>query len=128
MRGSLTLALVPHPTGVCVAGYGGSDRNEILQLLPPPTLQAKETQVGAAAGVASQTQRVLASSGAVSDQKLKRIDHPAAVQLGGSLVVKSCCPADSVCRGSSISRCVNESFSWGKGKGEETRENKEGTG
>ncbi|KAM9205836.1 integrator complex assembly factor WDR73 [Mergus octosetaceus] len=29
---------------VCVAGYGSSDRNEILQLLPPPTLQAKETQ------------------------------------------------------------------------------------
>nr|XP_013046678.2 WD repeat-containing protein 73 isoform X1 [Anser cygnoides] len=42
--GSLTVPPVPHPTGVCVAGYGCSDRNEILQLLPPPTLQAKETQ------------------------------------------------------------------------------------
>ncbi|KAM9263218.1 integrator complex assembly factor WDR73 [Cariama cristata] len=29
---------------VCVAGYGQSGGNEILQLLPPPTLQAKETQ------------------------------------------------------------------------------------
>ncbi|KFW00544.1 WD repeat-containing protein 73, partial [Fulmarus glacialis] len=29
---------------VCVAGYGWSGGNEILQLLPPPTLQAKETQ------------------------------------------------------------------------------------
>uniref|UniRef100_A0A8B9P8N4 WD repeat domain 73 n=1 Tax=Apteryx owenii TaxID=8824 RepID=A0A8B9P8N4_APTOW len=29
---------------VCVAGYGHSGRNEILQLLPPPTLQVKETQ------------------------------------------------------------------------------------
>ncbi|NXT20487.1 WDR73 protein, partial [Syrrhaptes paradoxus] len=29
---------------VCVAGYGQSGRNEILQLLPPPTLQVKETQ------------------------------------------------------------------------------------
>uniref|UniRef100_A0A8C9EUE4 WD repeat domain 73 n=1 Tax=Pavo cristatus TaxID=9049 RepID=A0A8C9EUE4_PAVCR len=32
------------PQGVCVAGYGCSGRNEILQLLPPPTLQAKESQ------------------------------------------------------------------------------------
>ncbi|XP_062434574.1 WD repeat-containing protein 73 [Rhea pennata] len=29
---------------VCVAGYGHSGGNEILQLLPPPTLQSKETQ------------------------------------------------------------------------------------
>ncbi|XP_021239860.1 WD repeat-containing protein 73 isoform X2 [Numida meleagris] len=29
---------------VCVAGYGRSGRNEILQLLPPATLQAKESQ------------------------------------------------------------------------------------
>ncbi|XP_066065007.1 WD repeat-containing protein 73 isoform X2 [Chamaea fasciata] len=29
---------------VCVAGYGQSDRNEILQLIPPPTLLTKETQ------------------------------------------------------------------------------------
>ncbi|XP_071421182.1 WD repeat-containing protein 73 [Pithys albifrons albifrons] len=29
---------------VCVAGYGQSGGNEILQLIPPPTLQAKETQ------------------------------------------------------------------------------------
>ncbi|XP_064905791.1 WD repeat-containing protein 73 [Columba livia] len=29
---------------VCVAGYEDSGGNEILQLLPPPTLQAKETQ------------------------------------------------------------------------------------
>ncbi|XP_051464724.1 WD repeat-containing protein 73 [Apus apus] len=29
---------------VCVAGYGQSGGNEILQLLPPPTLQVKETQ------------------------------------------------------------------------------------
>ncbi|XP_052555304.1 WD repeat-containing protein 73 [Tympanuchus pallidicinctus] len=29
---------------VCVAGYECSGRNEILQLLPPPTLQAKENQ------------------------------------------------------------------------------------
>ncbi|XP_064361330.1 WD repeat-containing protein 73 isoform X2 [Dromaius novaehollandiae] len=29
---------------VCVAGYGHSGGNEILQLLPPPTLQVKETQ------------------------------------------------------------------------------------
>ncbi|XP_074672686.1 integrator complex assembly factor WDR73 isoform X2 [Strix aluco] len=29
---------------VCVAGYGQSDGNEILQLLPPPALQGKETQ------------------------------------------------------------------------------------
>ncbi|XP_040440229.1 WD repeat-containing protein 73 isoform X2 [Falco naumanni] len=29
---------------VCVAGYGQSGGNEILQLLPPPTLQAKKTQ------------------------------------------------------------------------------------
>ncbi|NXA38088.1 WDR73 protein, partial [Eudromia elegans] len=29
---------------ICVAGYGPSGGNEILQLLPPPTLQAKETQ------------------------------------------------------------------------------------
>ncbi|XP_059729505.1 WD repeat-containing protein 73 isoform X2 [Haemorhous mexicanus] len=29
---------------VCVAGYGQSDGNEILQLIPPPTLLTKETQ------------------------------------------------------------------------------------
>ncbi|NXF13551.1 WDR73 protein, partial [Smithornis capensis] len=29
---------------VCVAGYGQSGGNEILQLIPPPTLQAKESQ------------------------------------------------------------------------------------
>ncbi|NXK28638.1 WDR73 protein, partial [Arenaria interpres] len=29
---------------VCVAGYGQSGGNEILQLLPPPSLQVKETQ------------------------------------------------------------------------------------
>ncbi|XP_066196730.1 WD repeat-containing protein 73 isoform X2 [Sylvia atricapilla] len=29
---------------VCVAGYGRSDGNEILQLIPPPTLLTKETQ------------------------------------------------------------------------------------
>ncbi|NXP17082.1 WDR73 protein, partial [Scytalopus superciliaris] len=29
---------------VCVAGYGQSGGNEILQLIPPPSLQAKETQ------------------------------------------------------------------------------------
>ncbi|NXD85331.1 WDR73 protein, partial [Halcyon senegalensis] len=29
---------------ICVAGYGQSGGNEILQLLPPPTLQVKETQ------------------------------------------------------------------------------------
>lgn len=34
---------------VCVAGYGCAGRNEILQLLPPPALQAKESWVGAAA-------------------------------------------------------------------------------
>ena len=37
------------PKGVCVAGYGCAGRNEILQLLPPPALQAKESWVGAAA-------------------------------------------------------------------------------
>lgn len=41
----------PHQ-GVCVAGYGQSDGNEILQLIPPPTLLTKETQVGVAARVA----------------------------------------------------------------------------
>lgn len=51
---SLTMSLVlrAHPQGVCVAGYGQSGGNEILQLLPPPTLQVKETQVGVAAKVA----------------------------------------------------------------------------
>eukprot|EP00076_Gallus_gallus_P037173 XP_025002711.1 WD repeat-containing protein 73 isoform X2 [Gallus gallus] len=29
---------------VCVAGYGCAGRNEILQLLPPPALQAKESR------------------------------------------------------------------------------------
>ncbi|XP_009865560.1 PREDICTED: WD repeat-containing protein 73 [Apaloderma vittatum] len=45
-KSSLTMFLVlhTHPQGVCVAGYGQSGRNEILQLLPPPTLQVKETQ------------------------------------------------------------------------------------
>lgn len=41
----------PHQ-GVCVAGYGQSDGNEILQLIPPPTLLTKETQVGVAVRVA----------------------------------------------------------------------------
>lgn len=44
------------PKGVCVAGYGCAGRNEILQLLPPPALQAKESRVGAAA---ARTQRGL---------------------------------------------------------------------
>lgn len=47
------------PEGVCVAGYGQSGGNEILQLLPPPTLQLKETQVGAAARVAPETSVLL---------------------------------------------------------------------
>lgn len=42
----------PLHQGVCVAGYGQSDGNEILQLIPPPTLLTKETQVGVAAGAA----------------------------------------------------------------------------
>ncbi|NWR89713.1 WDR73 protein, partial [Furnarius figulus] len=33
-----------HGSRVCVAGYGQSGGNEILQLIPPPRLQAKETQ------------------------------------------------------------------------------------
>ncbi|XP_009986231.1 PREDICTED: WD repeat-containing protein 73 [Tauraco erythrolophus] len=40
----MCLVLYPHLQGVCVAGYGQSGGNEILQLLPPPTLQVKETQ------------------------------------------------------------------------------------
>jgi len=47
----MSLVCHPHLQGVCVAGYGQSGGNEILQLLPPPTLQAKETQVGVAARV-----------------------------------------------------------------------------
>lgn len=42
----------PPYQGVCVAGYGQSDGNEILQLIPPPTLLTKETQVGVAVRVA----------------------------------------------------------------------------
>ncbi|XP_014815026.1 PREDICTED: WD repeat-containing protein 73 isoform X2 [Calidris pugnax] len=40
----MSLVLHLHFQGVCVAGYGQSGGNEILQLLPPPSLQVKETQ------------------------------------------------------------------------------------
>ncbi|XP_009889324.1 PREDICTED: WD repeat-containing protein 73 [Charadrius vociferus] len=39
-----TVGLRAPSASVCVAGYGQSGGNEILQLLPPPSLQVKETQ------------------------------------------------------------------------------------
>ncbi|XP_068879926.1 WD repeat-containing protein 73 isoform X4 [Aphelocoma coerulescens] len=128
---------------VCVAGYGQSDGNEILQLIPPPTLLTKETQVGVAAMVApdlsdllglifSETRSGLGGLHEVLPVAVTRT-WPGTEQLwlkGKACKSPGCCPvmlscscsADSLGCGHFISRCVNESISWGK----RTHENSKG--
>ncbi|KAM4789909.1 integrator complex assembly factor WDR73 isoform 3-T3 [Cyanocitta cristata] len=128
---------------VCVAGYGQSDGNEILQLIPPPTLLTKETQVGVAAMVApdlsdllglifSETRSGLGGLHEVLPVAVTRT-WPGTEQLwlkGKAHKSPGCCPimlscscsAESLGCGHFISRCVNESISWGK----RTHENSKG--
>lgn len=138
----------PPLQGVCVAGYGQSDGNEILQLIPPPTLLTKETQVSVAARAApdlsdllglifSETKPGLGSLHGLLPVAVTRA-WPGIEQLwlkGKAhkspvcwLVTLSCsCSADSLGCGHFISRYVNESISWGKRTDEDSKPSEEGT-
>lgn len=151
----MSLVLRAHPQGVCVAGYGQSGGNEILQLLPPPTLQVKETQVGVAAQVAPELSVFF---GTVSSEtglgfrscylvsvaltrawpgfeqlwskgKARKSPSycPVEVAQVGVPVTQSCGSAGSLYHERFISRCVNESVSWGNRTDEDTKANEEGT-